>query len=243
MTKRGSLFFKLSLLSPFGPTGSEVGHRDAPPLLMSVRQHPRSGLEDSSLPDAGCPEEAGVSLGKLKVVPVSTNPSRRVRRHSAGGMDPQRGWGVGWEDGEGGGGLEGVALPAGEVLTSFSSHLHSRCCLGSALLTLRPALIVFVVNGEKGKQCSPVAAEETRPTWISFSIMNDTSLCSPPEASLRGGFLCVWDGVTLYEFPGDTLFQEEFSPETTFKIIIKFLNEESEAKLARLSVQPGSCTS
>lgn len=54
------------------------------------------------------------------------------------------------------------------------------------------------------------------------------------------GFLCLWIDVILYEFPGDNLFQEEFSPETIFKMTIKFRNEELEAGLARLNAQPAS---
>ena len=41
-------------------------------------------------------------------------------------------------------------------------------------------------------------------------------------------------GGILYEFPGNNLLQERFSPETLLKIIIKFLNQEGEVKPVRL---------
>lgn len=78
--KRRSLFFfffKLSLLSPFGPTGSEVGHTDAPsPSSCQWDRIHALGGKTLSLPDAGCPEEAGVLLGKLKVVLFQPAPPR-----------------------------------------------------------------------------------------------------------------------------------------------------------------------
>lgn len=47
-------------------------------------------------------------------------------------------------------------------------------------------------------------------------------------------------GGILYEFPGDNLLQERFSPETLLKIIIKFLNQEGEVKPVRLDAQTTS---
>lgn len=46
-------------------------------------------------------------------------------------------------------------------------------------------------------------------------------------------------GGILYEFPGNNLLQERFSPETLLKIIIKFLSQE-EVKLVRLDIQTTS---
>ena len=47
-------------------------------------------------------------------------------------------------------------------------------------------------------------------------------------------------GGILYEFPGDTMLQERFSPETLLKSIIKFLNQEGEVKPVRLDAQTTS---
>lgn len=47
-------------------------------------------------------------------------------------------------------------------------------------------------------------------------------------------------GGILYEFPGNNLLQERFSPETLLKIIIKFLNQEGEVKPVRLDAQTTS---
>lgn len=47
-------------------------------------------------------------------------------------------------------------------------------------------------------------------------------------------------GGILYEFPGNNLLRERFSPETLLKIIIKFLNQEGEVKPVRLDAQTTS---
>lgn len=90
-------------------------------------------------------------------------------------------------------------------------------------LILTLALMVYVLNGEKrGNTDTPVAAEETCPTWISSSIMNNIHLYSPPKSSLWPAS-CLGGMASPFMSFQVTLFREEFSPETIFKMIIKFL--------------------
>lgn len=118
----------------------------------------------------------------------------------------------------------------------------SSCYLQEILLFLINALIVFLSNGKGGGICwypdssirNLPKVEYLSPSWTTliFTILQ-SDYC-------RVGFLFLWIGVILYEFPGGNLFQEGFSPETIFKMTIKFRNEELEARLARLNAQPAS---